>query len=177
MGKPGLNAPVLNGSSIFPVVYQPANGKKSHFVLQFYFKCMFCVWGIGLWHELVLLIDLVEALRFREKLVWPSGENISLFGRQFGDFFLTSSHSWIAECAVPLELLLDLSTTMPNLWYIRPETRKTLFKCHSPIGRLIEIRGARAPPVFGTTKQVRFQQMHDQGLRQLFLMLSWDLCA
>ena len=82
------------------------------------------------WNQ--FLFDMGEALRFREKFVLPSGENMSLFGRQFGDVFLTSSHSCIAECAVPLELLLDLSTTMPNLWYIRPETRKTLVKCHSP---------------------------------------------
>ena len=26
-------------------------------------------------------------------------------------------------------------------------------------------------------KQVRFQQTHNQGLRQLLLTLSWDLCA
>ena len=83
------------------------------------------------WNQ--FLFDMGEALRFREKFVLPSGENMSLFGRQFGDVFLTSSHSCIAECAVPLELLLDLSTTMPNLRYIRPETHKTLVKCHSPI--------------------------------------------
>ena len=28
--------------------------------------------------------------------------------------------------------------------------------------------------VFSTTKTKGFQQMHNQGLRQLFLMVSWD---
>ena len=32
-------------------------------------------------------------------------------------------------------------------------------------------------PLFGTIKQVRFRQTYNQGLRQLFLTLSWDMCA
>ena len=32
--------------------------------------------------------------------------------------------------------------------------------------------GAKASPIFGTRKQVRFQQTHNQGLRQQFLTIS-----
>ena len=37
--------------------------------------------------------------------------------------------------------------------------------------------GPQAHPIFGTKKQVRFQQTHNQGSRQLFLTVSWDLRA
>ena len=39
-------------------------------------------------------------------------------------------------------------------------------------------KGARAPPIFGTTKTSAFStNVQQQGLRQLFLTLSWDLRA
>ena len=38
-------------------------------------------------------------------------------------------------------------------------------------------RGARPFQYSEQQKQVRFQQMHNQGLRQLFLTMSWDLRA
>ena len=46
--------------------------------------------------------------------------------------------------------------------------------------------GQEIPPVAGGAgpfqfsepqTKVRFQQTHNQGLRQLFLTVSWDLCA
>ena len=36
-------------------------------------------------------------------------------------------------------------------------------------------KGAQALSIFGTTKKVRFSQMHHLGLRQLFLTVSLDL--
>ena len=38
-------------------------------------------------------------------------------------------------------------------------------------------RGAWALPIFRAKKQVHFQQTHNQGLRQLFSTVSWDLRA
>ena len=38
-------------------------------------------------------------------------------------------------------------------------------------------RGARALQFLEQRKQVHFQQTHNQGLRQLFLTVSWDLLA
>ena len=38
-------------------------------------------------------------------------------------------------------------------------------------------RGGRALPIFIATKQMHFLQTHNQGLRQLFMTLSMDLCA
>ena len=48
------------------------------------------------------------------------------------------------------------------------------------IGALLymAIRGGPGPSQFSEQqKQVRFQQTHNQGLRQLFLTVSWDLRA
>ena len=43
------------------------------------------------------------------------------------------------------------------------------------ISVVVLIRGAL--PIFRTTKTSVFSKAHNKGLRMLFLMVSWDLCA
>ena len=44
-----------------------------------------------------------------------------------------------------------------------------------PVGYTPKVKSPEKPPFLEELKQVFFQQTHNQGLRQLFLTVSWNL--